>query len=377
MKQFKRIKKWVAFGLITGACSLGAVSLYAMKPEQKADKKTPPPIKRVSVQEASPGTYPARVTAYGEVNAKWTTTVRAQVAGRIIRINDTLLPGRRLKAGELIIELDPTNYLAVLAQARLECENARVNLIQVERRASQAVSDWKGSGIKQAPVSPLVFHAPQLKAARARVTYTQKTVDKAKNDLNQTRILAPYDGVVGERFADKGETLFAGDQVVTLISTNDVEIRVNLDGAQVNTMGDWQDTRVDILDPATGRAWTGKLVRDAGMVDPKNRLRKFYLKPKTPDPELLPGMFVTAVINGAFRHNLLALPESCLTREGDIWFVDKEDRLRRLPAKVAFYEKGKVYIENIGGMASLKVVTAPAAGFIAGTKVFPVQQGEG
>lgn len=88
-------------------------------------------------------------------------------------------------------------------------------------------------------------------------------------------------------------------------------------------------------------------------------------------------MFVTAVIKGSPRANLLALPESCLTRDGEIWFVDAEDRLRRLTAEVAFYEDGNVYVENSTHAASLRVVTTPIPGFIAGTRTAPAARKEG
>lgn len=376
MKLSEKTKKWMIFCLITAICSIGSVSLYAMKPEHKVEERKSPPFKRVSIFKVAPGTYPARVKAYGEVNAKWTTTLRSQVEGRIVMINENLLPGRRLKAGETILELDMTDYQAALAQVQLELENARVNLIQVACQASQAKNDWKGSGIKQAPASPLVFYEPQLKAARACVIYAQKAMAKAQEDINHTRITAPYDSLVVERFADKGETLFAGDNVVTLISTDDVEIRMNIDEIQARSLGRWQDAKVKVFDPATGRSWNAAMVRDGGQVDRKTRLRQFYISPLDPEKELLPGMFVTVVINGNPRANLLALPESCLTRDGEVWFVDKEDRLRNLAAKVAFYENGKVYIENSTNTASLRVVTSPTPDFIAGTKTAPAIEGE-
>jgi RND family efflux transporter MFP subunit len=377
MKGFEKMKKWLIFGLITAICSLGAVGLYAMKPESKAEKKTAAPLKRVSVTPVEPGAYPARVKVYGEVNAKWTTTLRSRVGGRIIWINESLLPGRHLRAGETILSLDKIDYRAALAQARLELENARVNLIQVECQASQARNDWHASGIKQAPASPLVFYEPQLKAARARVAYAQKAVEKAREDLNHTRITAPYESLVAERFADKGETLFAGDHVVTLISADDVEIRVNLDGTQVRSLGRWQDAAVEIGDPATGRSWRATMIRDGGQLNPKTRLRQFYIRPLAPTKELVPGMFVTAVIKGSPWANLLALPESCLTRDGEIWFVDAEDRLRRLTAEVAFYEDGNVYVENSAHAAALSVVIAPVPGFVAGTRIAPAARKEG
>jgi len=82
-------------------------------------------------------------------------------------------------------------------------------------------------------------------------------------------------------------------------------------------------------------------------------------------------MFVTAAITGSPRPGLLALPESALTREGDIWIIDGQDRLRRLPARPAFYDAGRVFLETGTSEKRLRVVAMPAPGFIPGTHVAP------
>ncbi len=382
MKLSDKIKKWITFALITLVCSTGIVILYDMKPVLETKPKKAPQLKHITVQEIRPGNYPVKISSFGEVYSKWNTTLRARAEGRITWINEKLQPGQQLKSGETILELDKTTYRAALAQANLELENARTNLIQVERQAFQAIADWQGYGIKEAPTSPLVFHEPQLKAARAQVAYAQKSIKKAENDLKQTRILAPYNGLIVERFADKGETLFIGDQVVNLISVDQIEIRINLDASQVKVMGNWQGNIVEVIDSVTGEIWAGKIIRDGGLLDRKTRLRCFYIAPlpekyQTHSTRMIPGMFVSTFIHGQSQSNLLALPESSLTRDGDIWFVNRESRLERLKAEVAFYENGNVYIENSQNMTSMQVSTAPAPGFMVGTKVIPSLQGEG
>lgn len=382
MNVSKTMKKWIIFSVMTALCSVAVATLYAMKPVEETMERKVLQLKPVSIQNASPGVYPIQVKAYGEVLAKWTTIIKTQVGGRITRINENLQPGQQFKAGEIILELEQINYQTALGQARLELENARVNLIQVERQASQARADWKGSGIKQPPASPLVFHEPQLKAAKAQLSYAKKVVEKAENDLKQTRITAPYDGLVVERFVNKGETVFTGDRIVKLVSIDQIEIGVNLDAIQVHQIGQWKGNLVQIIDPGTGRTWMGKLIRDKGIMDRETRLRRFYIVPLPCEnqicPEkLVPGMFVTAVIQGKNRDNLFALTESCLTRDGDIWFLDEKDRLRRQKAVPVFYQNGQVYIENITNTPLLRVVMTPGSGLVAGTRVAPVSREEG
>jgi RND family efflux transporter MFP subunit len=371
------VKKWIVFLLITTVCGVGAMTLYAMKPAPKEQSVKAPSLKRVTVQHTASGSYPYKVKGYGEVTAKWTTILRTRIGGRIVFISEHLQPGHRLKTGETILELDRVDYQVALDQAILEYEDARVNLIQVERQTDQAIADWKSSGIKQPPTSPLVFHGPQLKAAQARVTYAQSAVAKARNDLEQTRIQAPYNGLITERFTNKGETLFSGDQVLKLVSTDQLEIRVKLDASQVRRLGNMMGRFVEIRDEATQGSWSGKVVRDSGILDRKTRLRQFYIAPLTHGENdkkaaLLPGMFITAVIHGKSFDNLICVPESSLTREGDIWIVDREDKLQRQKVAATFFEGGNAFIENPLELSSFRVATAPAPGFVSGTRISPV-----
>ncbi len=91
---------------------------------------------------------------------------------------------------------------------------------------------------------------------------------------------------------------------------------------------------------------------------------------------ILPGMFVSALIRGQKRENLLALPESALTRDGYVWYADKEDRLRSMRADVAFYNTGRVFIENSANLNPMSVVVTPLQTYISGIKVIPLQEGE-
>lgn len=376
MKISKTVKKWILFVVMTGLCLIGVMTLYSMEPVNKVALKEITPLKPVTVTQVRSGAYPSSVKVFGEASPKWTTTLRAQVEGKITYINNNLQPGRKLHTNETILEIDKTVYIATLAQAQLELENANVNYLKAMRRADQAKSDWKSSGFKKEPVSALVFHGPQLKAAIALVTSAKKTVDRARQDLDNTCVKSPYAGLVIERFADKGEAVFPGDTILTIVSWEELEIKVNLDGAQVKSIGKWRESLVTIKDSATGMEWPGKIIRDGGILNQQTRLRSFYIIPLKGKENILPGMFVSALIRGQKRENLLALPESALTRDGYVWYADKEDRLRSMRADVAFYNTGRVFIENSANLNPMSVVVTPLQTYISGIKVIPLQEGE-
>ncbi len=374
MKLSKSMKKRIIFCLMAAACGVGAVGLYTMKPSEKIQKKQPVPPRQVTVRQVTPAERRSVIRVYGEVTARWTSVLRARVEGRIITINDALQPGQRLCKGDTLLQVDPTDYQAGLARARMELATAQEELIRAEQEANQARINWKNAGIKEPPASLLVFHLPQVKAAHAKADLAQKNMDKARNDLDQTRITAPYDCLVAECFVNKGETLFSGDRVLTVLSADNLEISVTLDQAQTHALGKWEKTAVTLQYPATGKTWAGKVVRDGQMMDKKTRLRRFYLIPLGKRDGLVPGMFVIADLQGSENEPLLALPESALTRDGLVWLVDQENMLRSLAVQPVFYEKGQVFIKAQKNQGPLQVVVTPTPSFIAGTQVIPVIQ---
>jgi len=377
MKGFKISGKLILFVVITTVCLAFAIKLYSMEPVTETSPKEKTVLKRATVQDVKPGAYGSRIKVFGEAAPRWTTTLRAQVKGEITYINKKLQPGEKLKAGEIILEIDKSEYLASVAQARLDLENARVNYLQAQRRADQAKSDWDRSGFKGTPSSALVFHGPQLSAAKAQVASAEKMLERALIELDHTRVKSPYAGLVIQRFADKGETVFEGDTIVEMASVGDSEIKVKLDAVQANAIGNWQEAAVEIVDPVTEKSWPGKIIRDGGMLDTKTRLRSFYIRPLEGKKEILPGMFVAALIHGKKIDNLMALPESALTRDGYVWYTDMDDKLRSIRARVAFYANGKVFIKNSENHDHMRIVITPVQTYISGTKVNPVNGKEG
>ncbi len=372
----KILKRGLLFVIITAGCLGSVMMIYSMEPEKKIIKYEQTPLQTVTVKHVKPDSYSSKIKTFGEVAPKWTTALRAQVNGEITYINPKLQPGDRLKAGEIILKMDNSSYKAAVAQAQETLEDARVHFLKAKRRTDQAKSDWTRSGFKGKPSSSLVFHEPQLKAATVRVASSEIGLKRALRELNHTIVKSPYAGLVVERFANKGETLFSGDSILKMVSADDIEIKVNLDAAQVKNIGKWQGASVTIMDSGSGKIWSGKITRNSGLLDKKTRLQSFYITPLEKRRQILPGMFVTVLIDGKKCENLIAVPESALTRDGLIWHVDNQDMLRSIKTKVAFYEGGNVFIKNIDNFENMAVVLTPVQKYISGTKIHPVYDGE-
>ncbi|MGD9211829.1 MAG: biotin/lipoyl-binding protein, partial [Desulfobacteraceae bacterium] len=199
----RRYSQWVTvvvalFLLVAG----GFYTRYQM--QAQASKMVPVKIETqpdpdVTVVSAQSGSYAAKITAYGEATPHFELSLTAQVSGQVVSLDDNFEPGKRVKKGTVLVQLEDSEYQAVLASAKKDLADARLTLLEEERQAQQASSEWSASGLDGDPDSDLVLRKPQLTAARAAVTNAEAALASARKDLAQTRITVPFDALVVER----------------------------------------------------------------------------------------------------------------------------------------------------------------------------------
>ncbi len=341
--------------------------------EDSPDKKLRP----ISVKRIVQSEQKAEISGLGEVLPEWQTTISTEVGGKITWISDKLKPGTQVKKGEKLIVLDSSAYLVRVAEAEYRVSVEQVNLLAEEREAREAKANWKRSGLSGQPDSGLVLRVPQLEVAKKALLTAQCDLERAKKELAFTIIKAPYNGLIVMRYKDLGETLFPGDQVAEMYSTDKAEIAVRLDERQWELLPRrWQNKTATVIDPSNKKSWNAIIRRDSGFLERETRLRILYLeveKPYAQSPPLLPGTFVRVVLPGQSFSNVLSVPESAITQKGMLWYVDKENTLGTLKAKTIFYRGGNVFLNAPAIMEeALDVVLAPTLNMISGTRIKPV-----
>ncbi|WP_028581248.1 efflux RND transporter periplasmic adaptor subunit [Desulfogranum japonicum] len=376
----KTAGKWIIFILTVLVCvSLAALFLQS-KPKEQAEhtdnntKDSALSGMPVSIVSIHPSSYPALITALGEVKPLWQSAIKAKVDGAVLNVSDRLQPGNLVKKDELLLEIDSTSFDARLSETESQEAEAKLALLKEERESREAQANWHRSGIKGAPAD-LALRKPQLDAARAAVQAAQDAVTNARKQRSYTKIRAPFDGIIMERHVNPGETLFAGDAVFTLFSVQTAEIWVHVANEQWQLLGaNKAQVQVRVVSPETGASWQARLVRDAQRLNPQSRLRTLYLQVDNPleqTPPLLTGTFVRAEITGLDIPNLLCIPETALTRQGFVWFVQADNRLHSIQAQPVFYGEGVVYIRNPGESETYSVAVSPNASFTNGLSVQP------
>jgi membrane fusion protein, multidrug efflux system len=342
-----------------------------------------PEVSVLSVERAS---YSARVEGYGETKSHYTLTLNAQTNGQVIMQSPQLETGCQVKKGDLLLQMEDSDYLSAVAGARSDLATAKLTLLEEQREARQAQSEWDASGLSGEPDSDLVLHVPQLVADRAAVVMAEAALTSALKDLSRTKMVAPFDAIVIQRLTSPGSYLQVGTEVATLYSTDMVEIAVplstrdweNLPNTITLTENSWP---VQIKSVEGKEAWSGRVLRAEQHVDLTSRQRTLLVAVDSPmqqTPPLLPGTFVEVDIEGSSIENVWKLPSSSLSQRGEIWYVTETGLLDRFATEPIFSKGNSIYISVPKELskATAKVVVHPLSSYLQGMKVQPILEDE-
>ena len=200
------MKKKVVIPAILLTAVLAAGSLYFAHNQalEKASAATPaaPPSVPIVAGTVTQHDVPIYLTGVGTVIAYNTDIVRAQIQGQIISINFT--EGQRVHAGDLLAQIDPRPYQALIDQytGNLERDQAQLKNAQANLTRYTTLGD-KGWATPQL----IETQQAQVGELQAAIKTDLALIDSAKVQLSYTRLTSPIDGVAGIRQIDVGNII--------------------------------------------------------------------------------------------------------------------------------------------------------------------------
>jgi RND family efflux transporter MFP subunit len=353
----------------------------ALKAQAKSKEASVLPV--VGVVPVELHSYRALVTGYGEVLPQFNLTMTARISGRVDKLADRFFTGAQLHNGELLAQLDKTDYQEALATAVTSVEDAKVALEEERLLGIQARQEWQRSGLSGEPSSPLVLRTPQLKAAEASLREAEAEVETAMRDLANTQISAPFNALVVSREIQPGSYLQSGSEIATLYSTDKAEIAVPLAANQwrnlpVGSQESGLNWPVTLHDMDGINSWTGYVSRIEQHLDSTTRQRVAVVTVDEPLNRAVPlyfGTYVTADISGIEWDNIWQVPASAISQKQELWYVNGEQQLAKVIPEVIFQANDHTYIKPIEGMSDAQIVARPLSSFLVGTKVQPKTEG--
>ena len=363
---------WIAAAIVGLAGSL----LFVLSLEDTVDvteTTQAPDLPIVSVVPIETGTYAGHISVLTEVKPRWTAELTASVTGRVLDVRPVALAGTRVEAEAELIVLEDSAYTASLRATELALAEAELELVDAQNRVKLARADWQRSGQTREPSSQML-HLPELEVAKKSVEAARARMVAAGVELNATHITAPFRGFVSARHVSIGQSVNPGTPLLQMIGDETLDIAASLSVEEWGLLAkDWADRTAELFNAAGELVGTATIKRGGGYLDPATRQYRVFLEVSgSSETTVLPGAFVTTRLQGANVQDSLQVPESALTRDGYIWYLDQDDRLRRFRAEVVLRNEADVIVRSPDHDATAwRIVKTPLASFLPGTEVAP------
>ena len=311
MKPPSRIRiVFIVLGVVVVAVALWLI--LGPKKQAKAERNNVVPV---TTAQAGYQDVPVAISAIGAVQAWQSDLIRTQVNGKLLRV--PVSEGSFVKAGQLLAEIDPAPYNAVLMQAQgalkrdtAQLENARLDLQRYQTLA-------KTNSISQQQVDT---QAALVKQDEGLVQMDQGQVAAAQVNVNYCRILSPVAGRVGVRLTDAGNLVSITDTTGILVVNQLSPIAVTFtvpegDFQRLSTLSDGfrkplhtqafsQETNT-LLD-------TGELTVADNRVDPNTGTVQLKARFVNTTQKLWPGQFINVRLTLQTLQHALTIPAAAV-----------------------------------------------------------------
>ena len=317
----KRIQIVAATVAALAVLSGGALYLRSSNAENKpaaaAPQALPVPVAVIDEQQVTTwDEFSGRLEAVERVD------VRSRVAGQVKSVHFT--EGALVKAGELLVKIDPDPYAAEVerAQAQVVAAQARLSYAKSEHLRSKRL--WEESAIAQRELDERVNGEQE---ADANLRAAQAALTSAKLNLSYTEVRAPVSGRVGKLEVTVGNLVAAGPGapvLTTLVSVNPIYASFDADEHVVLRVLHEGGKSVPVeAETVTngGRQLKGRLQLIDNQVNTKSGTVRVRAVFDNRDGSLIPGQFVKLRMGKAKAEQALLVSERAIGTDQDKRFV--------------------------------------------------------
>ncbi len=352
-KNNRRRRRWVILGIV-GVVAAGAVFGIgaALRPNHTIDPSKISTIERGEIARS--------VVATGKIEPLAKVEVKSKASGIVQKIFVDY--GDRVKEGQMLVELDKEELRARMreakanltaAQAALESSQATYERNQVDaagpdlpylkatvERDRKLASDGliAASVLDDAEKAYQMALNRQLSAqrnvavsraevarAKAQVEQAQAALDRADEDLRNSTIVSPMDGLVLSRDVEVGDAvssiLVLGSQATLVMNLGDVSsvyVLGKVDQADIGKVYVGQPARI-VVESFKDKKFVGKVTKISPLGVEKDNVTTFEVRVSIQNPtgELKVNMSANAEIILEEKHNVLLVPEAAVIYDKD------------------------------------------------------------
>ena len=314
----------------------------------------------VRVVEVQRGTFQPEIVGTGVVQPSEDITLSPLVNGEIIRRTEAFNPGGFVKKGEVLLQIDPSDYRNTLQLRKSDLLQAEADLAIEQGRQDVARQDYElVDDIVDIESSGLVLREPQLNSVKARVEAAKAAVSQAQLNLQRTTIRAPFDAHILSRNANLGSQVSPGDNLGRLVGMDECWVVVTLPLSKLPYISlpssGKRGSEVQIRDP---KAWeadeyrTGYVYQLIGALEDQTRLARMLVS--VPDPlgyrnDTLPALMINSFVETSIMAdsltNIVRLNRDYIRENQTVWVME-EGELSIREVAVKFMDAKYAYITD-------------------------------
>ncbi len=406
----------LTFGLLAYA---GSGIYSAVQERISAEPRSRPARERVTsvnVIAYEPSQIAPEFSTFGEVVSRRSLDLRAPSAGTILKVSDNLVEGGSVTAGEVLLEIDPTDAQSPLDIAGADLSEAEAELRDATRALALAEDSLKGAqdqadlrmraltrqqdlaargvgtaaAVEAAELSAssaaqsVLSQRQALASAQSRIERAETALSRrqialaeAERDVTDTKLIAEFDGVLADVAVIAGGTLSANEKIAQLIDPSALEVAFRISTAQYARLLD----QAGVLRPATVRVSLDvsgfdtiaetQISRASASVG-EGQTGRLLFAPMTNMPSFRPGDFVTATVVEPAMNRVALLPASAVDAAGGVLLLGEGDRLEYASVEV-LRRQGDDVIVQARGLAGRELVAERSPLLGAGIRISPLR----
>lgn len=304
--------------LVVSACGVSNSASTADAPSPAA------PVPQVGVQTVRPQHLVLNAELTGRTVAYRVAEVRPQVTGIIV--GRTFQEGGDVTAGQTLYRIDPARYQAAYDSAKSTLARDQAALTTARLKVKRYANLLKTKAVSQESYDEA---RAALQQAQATVAMDEAALQAARIDLDYTQVSAPIDGRIGRSAVTQG-ALVTGNQanaLATIRQLDPIYVDVTQSSAELlrlkRALGEGRLQQPEglsapvelILEDGSRYPHPGKLEFSEVTVDEGTgsvTLRALF---PNPEQQLLPGMFVRALVQNGVREQAILVPQQAVSRD--------------------------------------------------------------
>ncbi|HWO88586.1 MAG TPA: efflux RND transporter periplasmic adaptor subunit [Gemmatimonadales bacterium] len=282
-------------------------------------KEEPPPL--YEPQPVARRDITVSAEAAGTIEPILVVDVKSKASGEIIEL--TAETGDEVRQGELLIRVDPREPQNAVAQAEADLEVARAQLATAEANKRRADQMFASQLISEQEHQNAQL---QFANARAQLVRAERTLENARDQLEDTNVRAPISGVIIQKNVERGQVIASatrevsgGTVLLRMADLAEVQVRTLVDETDIGKIRAGLRATITV-DAYPNQPFQGSVLKIEPQSVSQQNVTMFpvIIRIANPEGRLRPGMSASVEIHVEQRRGVLAIPNAALRTPRDV-----------------------------------------------------------